>query len=752
MHSSGQRSLGLAVSMIEGGNIIALGERVQETVDRLESFYPIGIEFDFIQFQPEAVTRKIDEFVANLLQAIAIVAVAMLMFLGIRTGLVVSSLIPMAIVMSLLVMRFFGIGLDQMSLAALIIALGMLVDNAIVMSESIMVQMAAGQSPVRAAVDSASELQVPLLISSLTTAVAFLPMFLAESEAGEYVGSIFKVVTITLLCSWILSLTMIPLFCVKFLKVKVKTADETFSSRFYVIYRALLLIGLRNRLLSLAAVVVLFLGAIVSLVAFVPQIFFPPNDRPTFTAEIELPVGTPITRTEAVVSRIEQFIQEHLVAGEDRKEGVTNWASFIGQGAPRFILVISPEQENPEYAIVVLNTTSREAFDDLIPRLETFCNKNFPDLKATVRPLDVGPPAYPPIQVRVSGRDPDRLFDIVDGVKEKLREISGTKLIDDDWGARSKKLIVKVNQPRARRAGVTSQDVAISLQAFLSGLEATQFREGNQLIPVTLRSVAAERQDIDKLETLNVYAQSTGESVPLKQVADIEVVWQPSKIKRYDRLKTVTVESALKAGFTATEVNAQLRPWLEEREKRWGLGYSWEFGGEAESAGESNASISAKLPIAGLIIVLLLIGQFNSVRRTTIILLTIPLSMIGVVVGLIVARSYFGFMTLLGIIALAGIVINNGIVLLDRINIEISQHGRGPAEAVIEAAQRRLRPILLTTVTTVGGLIPLWLGGGVMYRPMAISIIFGLVFATALTLGVVPILYSLFFGVSFKRA
>ncbi|MCZ6697069.1 MAG: efflux RND transporter permease subunit, partial [Acidobacteria bacterium] len=278
----------------------------------------------------------------------------------------------------------------------------------------------------------------------------------------------------------------------------------------------------------------------------------------------------------------------------------------------------------------------------------------------------------------------------------------------------------------------------------------TSFREEDKLIPITLRSIAAERQNIDRLESLNVYAQSTGQAVPLKQVADIEVVWQPSRIKRYNRLKTVTVEAALRPGVTAVEVNAQLAPWLEEQQKNWGLGYSWEFGGEAESSGESNASINAKLPYAALIIVLLLVAQFNSIRKPTIILLTIPLSVIGVVFGLIVARSYFGFMTLLGIIALAGIVINNGIVLLDRIKIEIEQNGRSPARAVIESAQRRLRPILLTTVTTVGGLVPLWLGGGVMYRPMAIAIIFGLIFATVLTLGIVPILYSMFYRVSWR--
>ena len=278
-------------------------------------------------------------------------------------------------------------------------------------------------------------------------------------------------------------------------------------------------------------------------------------------------------------------MRANLLAEANDGEGVTGWATFIGEGAPRFILVYFPEQPNPEYAIMLLNTTSREVIEQLVPRVEEFCGRNFPDLKATVRPLDVGPPAWPPIQVRISGRNEDRLFDIVDAVKAKLYEISGTKLIDDDWGARSEEAD-GAREPAARtRAGVTSQDVAISLQTFLSGLEATDFREDDKLIPITLRSVAAERQDIGKLESLNVYAQSTGESVPLTQVAELEVAWQPSKIKRYDRLKTVTVEAALLPGVTATEINAQLRPWLDEQKSRWGLGYSWEFGGEAESSG-----------------------------------------------------------------------------------------------------------------------------------------------------------------------
>jgi multidrug efflux pump subunit AcrB len=293
--------------------------------------------------------------------------------------------------------------------------------------------------------------------------------------------------------------------------------------------------------------------------------------------------------------------------------------------------------------------------------------------------------------------------------------------------------------------------VAISLQTVLSGIITTEYREDDEVIPVTLRSVGADRLDLSKLDSINVFSQSTGQSVPLSQVADLEVAWQPSNVRRRNRLRTVTIAADLEPGFTAIGVNQKLVPLLEQDRKSWPRGYSYQIGGEDEASQEANASIAEQLPIAGLIIVLLLVGQFNSVRRPLIILITIPLGLIGVVAGLIVMRSYFGFMTLLGIVSLAGIVINNAIVLLDRIRIEIEENGLSPQLAVVEAAQRRLRPILLTTVTTLGGLIPLYIGGGVMYRPMAVAIMFGLVFATMLTLGVIPILYSLFFKVSFKE-
>jgi multidrug efflux pump subunit AcrB len=356
-----------------------------------------------------------------------------------------------------------------------------------------------------------------------------------------------------------------------------------------------------------------------------------------------------------------------------------------------------------------------------------------------------------PVQIRLSGRDVDLLFSFADAVKAELADIEGTRNILDNWGRRSKKIMVNVSQPRARRAGVSSRDIAVSLQTVLSGFETTEYREGNEVIPVVLRSVAADREDLGKIESLNVYAQATGQSVPLKQVADLEVVWQPAVVFRRGRLRTVTVESDVAPGVTAFDVIGQIEPWLEDFSRDWPLGYQWELGGEVEASGESQASIAAKLPLAFLIIILLLVGQFNSIRRPAIVLMTIPLGLIGVVAGLILLRSYFGFMTLLGVVSLAGIVINNAIVLLDRIRIEQEENNRGPQAAIVEAAQRRLRPILLTTATTIGGLIPLYLGGGPMWEPMAIAIMFGLLFATMLTLGVVPVMYSALFGVNFRK-
>ncbi len=743
VRSSAAPALALAISMRSGGNNILLGAQVKQLLAELQSAYPYGIEFDIVNFSPAEVATKVNGFTVSLLQAIAVVASVMIFSLGLRTGAVVLVLIPASMMAAILVMSLLGIGLDQISLAALIIAMGMLVDNGIVMSESIVVQMAAGKKAVAAAIDSAAELKLPLLTSSLTTSAAFLPIFLAESSTGEFTASLFKVVTITLLCSWLLSLTVIPLLCIKLLRVS--TAEVCFESSFYRRYRRFLLLLLRYRAATLAAVVALFVVALMAF-SYVPKLFFPPSDRLYFTMELELPLGSTIERTEAVVAALDGYIAAELQRNAERAEGVTNWVSYIGSGGVRFVLNHSPKPAGEHYALSIINVSSVELIAPLMSSLEARVYNHFPEVKLTLKRISSGGVVANPVEVRLSGGDSRQVFALVDALSAEMTSMPSLKNIADDWGARRKKLLVAIDQERAYRAGVTSQDIAASLQASLSGAQLTQYREGEDIIPVILRSQSADRQTIGQLEALAIASQATGLSVPLRQVADIKVVWEAAKVLRRDGLTTVTVGAQMRDGYTAAEAFARLTPWLEQQQRQWPPGSRYQLGGDAESSAKANQSIADKLPIAGLIILLLLVGQFNSLRQSSIILLTIPLALIGVVAGLLLANSFFGFMALLGVISLVGIVINNAIVLLERIRLEI-EAGLAPCMAILAAAQQRLRPILLTTATTVMGLLPLYLGGGEMWEPMAITIMVGLAFSTLLTLGVVPVLYSLFYRV-----
>ncbi len=741
----GETALGLGISMRQGGNNIVLGNQVKALMNRLQGVYPLGVNLSIIHFTPKEVQVKVNGFVSNLLQAVTVVAAVMMLALGLRSGMIVAALIPASMIITLLIMSFFDIGLDQISLAALIIALGMLVDNGIVMSESIMSRMASGMKAVQAAIDSAAELRVPLLTSSLTTSAAFLPIFLAESSTGEFTASLFKVVTITLLVSWLLSLTVIPLLAVSFLRVSPQ--EEGYDSRFYRAYRGVLQGMLKQRVLTLVMVALVFGSALYSF-RFIPNIFFPPSDRTYFKVEMELPLGTAIERTEAVVKQIEGYIHAELMDRGEESPGVTATVSYVGFGGMRFVLSHSPEPASSNYALMMVHVSDYLAIGGLMEKIQAYTFDNFPDLLVTQRRMENGAAIANPVEVRLSGRDNDELFGKVEQVKQRMARINGLQTIKDDWGQRIKKLAVRIDQSRALRSGVTSEDIAVSLQAGLSGMALTQFREGEDVIPVVLRSSTADRQDIGKLEALSVYSQASGESVPLRQVADVELLWQASKILRRDRMQTVTVGAQLRDGFTAAQGFAELRPWLQQEQAGWPPGYRYELGGEAESSSAASQSIAEKLPIAGFIIVILLVAQFNSIRKSLIVMLTIPLGLIGVIYGLIVFDSFFGFMTLLGVISLAGIVINNAIVLLERIQLEIDVNGLEPHTAIIEAAQRRLRPILLTTATTVLGLIPLYLGGGEMWEPMAVAIIAGILLSTLLTLGVVPVLYALLFRVA----
>ena len=747
---NGQPGLTLSVALAEGASIIRLGEEIDRLLSAYQERLPLGITLNRAASQDFEVVKSVSDFTVNLLQSVAIVLLTMLAFLGLRTGLVVASLIPMAIVATIFVMGMLDIGLNQVSLAALIVSLGMLVDNAIVVSEAITLKMEKGAVARDAAIDSCRELAVPLLVSSLTTSAAFLCFFLAESIMGEIVGPLFSVVSIALLSSWLLSLTMVALLAVLFIKVKQQASQSVEKRTVFEwlsgYYKRLLLRALERPYLFTATIVGLF---VLSLSGFglLPFIFFPDSERNLVTLNMNLPLGTKIETTIDRVEQIESYVADSLLVGDEQPRGVVDWSSYIAAGPPSYDLGYQPGEANSGYAHLLLNTSSGDDNQWVIDRLNAFCFRSFPDAEIRISKLAGGGGGGSDVGVRIVGPDPTELFAISERVKQKLNEIAGTRNIGDDWGPRIKKIVVDIDQSRARRAGLTNQDIALSLQTSLTGFNAGAFREGDQSIPIVLRNERGQDVDVRELESINIYAQGSGANVPLGQVAQILPQWQFAKIKRRDLYRTLTVTCDAGGGFTAQDVTDELAPWLEVDSESWKPGYRYELGGESEQSGEEMGAVLAKLPLSGFIILGLLIVQFNSFRKTFIVLSTVPLGLIGVVLGLLVLRSFFGFFAFLGLIALAGIVINNAIVLLDRIQIERDEFGRKPAEAIVTAALQRFRPILLTTCTTTLGLTPLYFGGGLMWEPLAVAIMSGLLFATVITLFFVPALYKILFAI-----
>ncbi len=747
---NGKQGLAVSVALKEGANIVQLGKEVDRTLDSLQRIFPVGIETFRAASQDVVVDQSIMDFVGNLGQSVVIVLVTMLLFLGFRTGVVVASLIPLAIICTIFMMGLLGVGLNKVSLAALIMALGMLVDNAIVIAESIMVKMEKGEKATTAAIGASKELAIPLLISSLTTSAAFLSFFLAESTLGEVVGSLFVVISLALLSSWLMALTVVTLLATVLIKVKQQSADSeekpSMFDRINEAYIKILVPVLKRPVLFL----IVIMGAFVlSLFGFgqLPFIFFPDSERNLITVDINLPVGTAIESSEAVIEQLEGFLEDELQVNDERTTGVKSWTSFVGEGPQSYDLGYQRSQPQSNYAHILVNTTSGDDNQAVIDALNEFAFYHLPDAVVKAQRLKQGGGSGIPVQVRVSGTDPDVLFRISEEIRGKLNEIPGTLNIEDDWGPKLKKLVVQIDEAKARRAGLSNQDIALSLQTALIGFETGDFREGEESLPIMLRSQNTEELDISQLKTINIFAQSSGKSVPLAQVAELVPSWQFAKIKRRDLYRTITINSYLRGGFTARDITNEFNPWLEEASQAWPAGYSYELGGEAEDSAAGLQAVIDQLPISGFLIILLLVLQFNSFRKTTIVLGAIPLGVIGVVLGLLLFRSYFGFFAFLGIISLAGIIINNAIVLIDRIDIEQEEFNRNPWEAIIEACQQRLRPILLTTFTTTLGLIPLYLGGGLMWEPMAIGIIVGLLFGTIITLLFVPVMYRLLYRV-----
>ncbi|MBB6462278.1 efflux RND transporter permease subunit [Flammeovirga kamogawensis] len=752
---SGQPAISLGVKLKDGGNIVELGKEIDEKIKYYQEQYPWGIEFTRSASADLYVESSVDSFVSNLLQSVATVLVVMFIFLGFRTGLVVSALIPSTIVITFVMMGLLDVGLNQISLAALIMALGMLVDNAIVMSESIMVKMERGEKVYKAAIESAQELMVPLLISTLTTSAAFLAFYLAKSTMGEIVGPIFVVITIALVSSWVMSITLIPLLAIYLIKVKPKDtsegAKESNFDKLVGYYRPFLIWNLKRPFLFIGVIFLCFLS-MTKIAPYVPFIFMPDSDRALVTVNLELPMTSDITVTEEVVEEVDRYLKRFLLKKEEvgTKEGVIDFTSYVGEGAPKYDLGYQAPEKSSYTAHILINTTSNEFNQTVIDSLDWFCFNHFPDLQPRIKRLGSAGGAENPIEVRISGRDPLVLYNLVDSVKERLAGIPGTKNIKDDWGIKTKKFVIKIDQDRAENAGVTNQDIALSMLTSISGVELDAYREDDESIPIMMKDAHEGDYTMRQLESINIYSQGTGNNVPLKQVADILVDWQFTKVKRYDLFKTITVSSGVDKSTTSNEIMSELKPWLEENQKNWSTGYFYDYGGDIEKTKSGIGSVVEYLPLSFCIIVLLLVGQFNSFKKSLIILLTIPMGAIGVYYGLFLANSYMGFFGFLGLVSLAGIVINNGIVLIDRIEIELTENNREPADAIVSAATERFRPILLTTATTVCGLLPLWFGGGIMFEPLAVSLLFGLLFATVLTLVLVPVFYSLFYRVKFK--
>ncbi len=748
---NGQPAIVLSVSMLEGFNAVEFGERLTARVAEMESRLPLGYVLDFATYQPTLVEKAVDGALLNVYQTLVIVLVVVMLFLGLRTGLIVGSFVPLAMLVGLIGMGILGVDLQRMSIASMIIALGMLVDNAIVVAEDIRSRLEQGAERKQACLDAGRTLAIPLLTSTLTTVFAFMPMVLIAGNTGDYVLSLGQVVIILLLGSWFLSMFATPAMCFWFMKVKPAPAKaegsqsdepaDPYSGRFYRVYRGFLELVLRMRF----AVIIGSIGGLVAAgLAFqlVVKEFFPPGDRNQFLAYLDLPAGADIKTTEAVVREYAAWLGD-----SEANPHVTGNVAYVGSGGPRFFLSLSPIDPDPHLAFVIVNTETAANVPAAVERSRQYFLDSHPDVRGRVKSMWLGATETGLLQIRLSGPDADELYAKAAELADAFEAIPGTLDVLQDWENQVIKLVVAVDQSRARRAGVTSREVALSLNAYIDGARITDYREGDALIPVVIRAVESERSTVGGLRDINVYSTGRGVNIPLSQIATFDGEWEFSRISRRDQERTITVEGK-HAYMKANQLFAALMPAIEALDLS--PGHYWEVGGELEDSVEAQEALFGNMPLAGLAVIVLLIWQFNSFRRTAIILLTIPLSFIGGVIGLLVMKSVFGFMTILGLFSLAGIIINNGIVLIDRIDSEVAD-GRAPYDAVMMAALARFRPILMSTLTTILGLLPLIVSVDPLFYGMACLIAFGLLVGTVLTLGIVPVLYTLFFRVPIPK-
>ena len=747
MRFNGKEVIGLGISMEKGGNIIELGKHLTVDVEKLKAKLPAGIQLERVSDQPKIVSSSVGEFVRTLIEAVVIVLAVSFLALGFHTkplrldvwpGLVVALTIPLVLAVTFLFMRIFDIDLHKISLGALIIALGLLVDDAIIAVEMMVRKMEEGFSRMDAATFAYTSTAMPMLTGTLITAAGFLPIGLAKSAAGEYTFSMFSVNALALIISWLAAVIFTPYLGFLLLKVKPATnADghhELFDTPFYNRFRKTVNWCVEWRKTTIVLTLGIFALGVFGF-KFIEQQFFPDSSRPELMVELWLPEGSSFKATETQAKKFEAFIRQ--------QEGVESVTSYVGTGSPRFYLPLEqifPQTNVSQIVVLPKDLKAREA---LRLKIVQAFKTDFPEVRGRVKLLPNGPPVPYPVQFRVTGLEVSKVREIADRVKEVMRANKNTIGVNDNWNESVKVVRIDMDQDKLRALGITSQTVMRAANTMLSGTNIGQFREGNKLIDIVVRQPIEERSTIEALSAANVPTAS-GKPVPLGQLATISLAWEPGVVWREGREWAVTVQSDVADGIQGPTVSSQVSPKLDEIRKSLLPGYKIELAGAAADSGKAQASIAANVPLVIFIIFTLLMLQLHSFSRAMLVFLTGPLGVAGAAMALLILHRPFGFVAQLGVIALFGMIIRNSVILIDQIEQDILA-GHAPWDAVVESAVRRFRPIILTAAAAVLAMIPL--SRSVFWGPMAVAIMGGLIIATGLTLLFLPALYAAWFRV-----
>ena len=761
MRFMGENGIGIAVSMRKGGDIIALGKNLETEFNSLQKSLPLGMKLQKVSDQPVAVQRSIQEFLKVLAEAVIIVLLVSFFSLGFRTGLVVALSIPLVLAMTFAGMSLFDVGLHKISLGALILALGLLVDDAIIAVEMMAIKMEQGYSRLKAAGFAWQTTAFPMLTGTLITAAGFLPIATAQSGTGEYTRSIFQVVTIALIVSWIAAVLFVPYLGEKllpdFTKQQQKAAwylrlwarlrkqpepvveahgthHDPYQSRFYQSFRNVVEICITYRKTVIAITVGIFVLS-VAMFKLVPQQFFPPSNRAEILVDLKLEEGASLTATEQAVHKVEQFLS--------KQKGIDNYVAYVGTGSPRFYLPLDQQLPQASFAQFVVLASSLDDRDEIRRSLETQIKQLLPQVRTRVSLLENGPPVGYPLQYRVSGEDLATVRAEAQKVAKVLSEDPNTTNVHLDWGEPSKIIAIEIDQDRARQMGVSSVDLANFLNASVTGAVMNQYREKRELIEIRLRGDKSERVEVASLANLAV-PTTKGTTVPLAQIAKIESRFEEGLIWHRNRLPTITVRADIRTHLQPATVVQQLAEKMQTLRADLPNGYLLEVGGTVEESAKGQNSVNAGMPLFLAVVMTLLMIQLRSMSRATIVLLTAPLGLIGVVAFLLLFNKPFGFVAMLGTIALSGMIMRNSLILIDQIEQDI-QAGHEPWDAVIGATMRRFRPIVLTALAAVLAMIPL--SRSIFFGPMAVAIMGGLIVATLLTLFFLPALYAAWFKV-----